>query len=101
MYARQSGGTGEANPSLAGIAALIGPTQDFEIWPENMPAINLFRTMQTQLRAAGGGGVLGFDYTAYFARMDRLKLSDQDYEWMFEDIQAIESAAIPAMNKKD
>lgn len=76
-------------------------TDDFEMWPENMAAINLFSTMQTQLRTGGMGGVIGFDYTAYFARMDRMKLSEQEYEWLFDDIRVIESEALKAMNTKD
>lgn len=76
-------------------------TDDFEIWPENMAAINLFTTLQTQLRGGGMGGVMGFDYTPFFARMDRMKLSEQEYEWLFDDIRVIESEALSAMNKKD
>lgn len=47
------------------------------------------------------GGAMGFDYNAYFARMDRMKLSDQEYDWLFDDIRLIESEALNAMNKKD
>lgn len=75
-------------------------TDDFEVWPENMPAIDLFTTLQTQLRA-GGGGALGFDYSVYFHRMDRMKLTEQEYEWMFDDIRVIESHALKAINTKD
>jgi hypothetical protein len=76
-------------------------TDDFELWPENMRAFILFSTLQTQLRTGGMGGVIGFDYSVYFARMDRMKLSDQDYEWLFDDIRVIEAEALTAMNKKD
>ena len=74
---------------------------DFELWPENMPAINLFTSLQTQIRPGGGGGVVGFDYMPFFDRMDRMKLSEQEYEWLFDDIRAIESVALSEMNKKD
>lgn len=76
-------------------------TEDFEVWPENMAAINLFITLQTQLRSWGGGGFMGFDYNVYFSRMDRMKLSEQEYEWMFDDIRVIESEALKALNTKD
>ena len=76
-------------------------TEDFEVWPENMRAINLLVTLQTQLRTGGMGGPSGFDYNVYFARMDRMKLSDQDYDWLFDDVRTIESTAITAMNTKD
>ena len=74
---------------------------EFEVWPDNMKAISLFITLQTQLRTGGMGGAMGFDYNAYFARMDRMKLSDQEYDWLFDDIRLIESEALNAMNKKD
>ena len=66
-----------------------------------MNAISLFITLHTQLRTGGMGGAMGFDYNVYFARMERMKLSDQEYDWLFDDIRLIESEAISAMNKKD
>lgn len=89
------------SPSLAGIAALLMTAPDYEVWPENMPAINLFSMLQTQVIPGGGGGVIGFNYIPYFNRMDRMKLSEQEYEWLFDDIRAIESVALSEMNKKD
>lgn len=74
---------------------------DFEVWPENMPAINLWNSISTQWRMGGMGGFIGLDYNVLFARMDRMKLSDQDYEWMFDDIRIIESEALSAINHKD
>lgn len=77
---------------------------DFEVWPENMPAIRLFSGISTQWRTAiTPKGIIipiGLDYNVLFCRLDRLKLSDQEYEWMFNDIRAIESVAISEMNKK-
>lgn len=74
---------------------------DFGVWPENMAAMDLFTALQTQLRTWGGGGALGFDYSVYFARMGRMKLSEQAYEWLFDDIRVIESEALKAINTKD
>ncbi len=99
MYERNSSG-GELNPSLAGIAALLGATGPYEVWPENMPAINLFSSISSQWRT-GMSGPTSLDYNVLFARMDRMKLSDQDYEWMFDDIRAIESEALSIINRKD
>jgi len=90
----------ETNPFLAGMAA-IQDAQEFEIWPENMKSIDLFSKLQTQLRTGGMGGVLGFDYGPYFARMDRMNLTSHEYEWLFDDIRVIESEALKAMNSKD
>jgi len=71
-----------------------------EIWPENMPSINLFFTLSTQW-IMGPGGATGLNYIPLFHRMDRMNLSEQDYEWMFDDIRVIEAAALTAMNQKD
>lgn len=37
--------------------------EDFEVWPENWPFIEMFLRMQTQWRVSFGG-LVGFDYTA-------------------------------------
>ena len=74
--------------------------EPYEIWPENMPALNLFNTLSTQW-IVGPGGPTGLNYIPLFNRLDRLKLSDQDYEWMFSDIQAIESEVLAQNKPKD
>lgn len=89
----------ETNPFLAEIAALQA-SKEFEIWPENMRAINLFNTLQTQW-LVGGVGPTGLNYIPLFHRMDRMNLDAQEYEWLFDDIRAIEAEALTAMNKKD
>ena len=89
----------ETNPFLAGLAA-IQAAKECEIWPENMAAIDLFNTLSTQW-IVGPGGVTGLNYIPLFSRMDRMKLSEQEYEWMFGDIRVIESEALKALNTKD
>ena len=100
MYATNTS-SGAMSPSLAGIAALLAVTaKDCEVWPENMPAINLFNTVSSQWRI-GMNGPTGLDYNVLFVRMERMKLSEQDYEWLFDDIRVIEAAALTCINKKD
>ena len=70
-----------------------------EVWPENWPASALFRSIRNQWRV-GMGGAFALDYGVLFHRMDRLHLDPDDYEQMFSDIQVIESAALPVINKK-
>lgn len=71
-----------------------------DLWPENDAAINLFSSISTQWRT-GMSGHTGLDYNVLFARMDRMKLSDQDYDWLFEDVRVIEAEALTIINKKD
>ena len=72
----------------------------FELWPENEESIDLFCEISTQWRV-GMGGPTGLDYTALFARMERLKFDDQTHERLFQDIRVIESEALKIMNTKD
>lgn len=71
-----------------------------EIWPENMPAIQLFCSLSTQWRV-GASGPTGLDYMPLFARMERMKLTEQEHEWLFEDIRTLEAQALSIMNTKD
>lgn len=98
MYAKSP--AQEANPSLAAIAAILAPARDFEVWPENMPAINLYLTVQTQWRA-GASGLIGLDHNVVLAHMSRMHLTDRQHTWLFDDIRAIEGAALEILNKRD
>ena len=73
--------------------------EPIELWPENERAINLFTSLSTQWRI-GMSGATGLDYSPFFTRMDRMRLSDDDYEILFDDIRIIESEALQIMNKK-
>lgn len=72
-----------------------------EIWPENVAAVNLFSSLQTQWYRDGMGVAYGLNYGVLFHKMDRMKLSPSDYKIMEEDISVLELAALAAMNKKD
>jgi len=71
-----------------------------EIWPENLPAYDLFAYMRTQWRGAGMG-VIGLDYTPLHHKMDRLSLLPGEYDNLESDIQVMEAAAIGAMHDRD
>jgi len=43
---------------------------------------------------------MALDYAVLYARMDRLRLSDDDWEDLFQDVSVIEAAAIKAINAK-
>lgn len=46
-------------------------------------------------------GYVGLNYLVLFARMDRMTLSEQEYEWLFDDVRVIEAEALRIINKKD
>lgn len=45
-------------------------------------------------------GVTGLDYNVLFARMDRLHLSEEAHQQLFDDIRVIEAEALQILNQK-
>lgn len=45
------------------------------------------------------GGYYALDYTALFARMDRMRLDDDRWEELFHDIRVCEAAALKEMRQ--
>jgi hypothetical protein len=70
-----------------------------ECWPDNWPAFLLYESIQTQWRAGSFGGRIGLDYNVLFHRLDRMKLSHDEYEQLFEDVRYIEAGALSVFNK--
>lgn len=78
--------------------------EDYEIdpvdlWPENEQAITLFCSVSSQWRV-GAGGAIGLDYSVLFARMERMQLTEDRHEQLFEEIRVIEAEALDHINKK-
>lgn len=71
-----------------------------EVWPECWRAWCLFCELAGQWRIAPSGQVIALDYAVLYTRMDRLRLDDETWEEVYEDIAAIEGAAIKAINAK-
>jgi hypothetical protein len=69
-----------------------------EVWPENWPAVLLFVEMAGQWRA-GMSGPTALDYTALFLRMQRMNLSDANWQQIFDDVRVMESAALEQMHE--
>ncbi len=71
----------------------------FDVWPENWPACCLFLDIGNQWRTDMRGPV-AFDYGVLFQRMDRMNLSDDEYEQMFQEFRGIERGALAEIHKK-
>jgi hypothetical protein len=67
-----------------------------ELWAENEAALALFTSMATQWRM-GFSGPIGLDYNPLFHRMDRMVLTGDEYEILFQDIRMAEAEALDAM----
>lgn len=71
-----------------------------EVWPENWPSWALFEEMGGQWRMRGMDGVpYALDYGPLFARMERLRLPDEEWREMFDDVRLLEAAALGEMRK--
>lgn len=68
-----------------------------EVWPENWRAWCLFHEMAGQWRV-GFGGRYALDYSTLFARMDRMALSDAEWNELYADVRICEAAALTAMH---
>lgn len=44
-------------------------------------------------------GPTALDYTALFARMDRMRLHDDDWQALFNDVRVMEAQALRAMRE--
>ena len=70
--------------------------EDFEVWPDNWPAVEMFLRCQTQWRPTMSG-VVGLDYTAVLAVFRLYEVEDQ--QAVLEDLQVMEAAAVKILNK--
>jgi hypothetical protein len=73
-----------------------------ELWPEHWPAWGLYLEMAGQWRRAGMSGTpVALDYGPLFARMERMRLADDDWEDLFDDVRVLERAALDQMQDNE
>ncbi len=78
------------------VDAVPVPGEDFEVWPENVQALSLFMRLQTQWRIISGV-IAGLNYQSVQFLFDVFEVEDK--ATMLDDLQAMESAALMALNK--
>jgi hypothetical protein len=71
---------------------------DFEVWSENWPFIEMFLRLQTQWRTSFGG-LVGLDYSA--ARWLFELYSVEDRKEMLEALQVMEHTILSAKSEED
>lgn len=79
------------------------PAEEFSVWPDNWPTVQLFLALQTQWRVALGMGQavwMGLDYAAAQAAMQMLGVARKDRQETFAGLCAMERAALPLLNRK-
>lgn len=71
--------------------------EDFEVWPENWPMIEIFLRLQTQWRTSFGGFV-GLDYTAAKWIFDVYEV--KDHKETLDALMIIERAVLNAISER-
>lgn len=93
----------ERPPSAEELAALGLTLEDvatvIDVWEENERPFLLFQSLQTQWRV-GMSGPYGLDMLVAYHRMDRMKLSPDEYDALESDLRVMEYAALSEMNRK-
>ena len=69
------------------------------MWPENWPAIALFLRVSSQW-LTGMNGPTGLNYPSVYPLLDRAAKTPEEWDWLFDDVQQIERAALSEMQKK-
>ena len=71
--------------------------KDFEVWPDNWPAVEMFLRCQTQWRTTASG-VCGLDYSAveWLFRLYEV----EEPATVLENLQVMEAAAVKILNKE-
>jgi hypothetical protein len=72
---------------------------EFDVWPDNLIALNVFIAMQTQWRV-GYTGATGLDYTALPAVLSLVGVPADEQPDTFECLRAMEAEALAQMEKK-
>lgn len=71
------------------------------VWPDNMPAVEVFSDLVTQWRRAGMAGmVTGLDYAAIPAVFAIRGIPKKQWGSLFDDLRVMEDAAIDLLNKQ-
>jgi hypothetical protein len=87
----------QADAAAFGIALPEQPANDFEVWEENWPVVEMFLRVQTQWRTTMSG-ILGLDYAAVAWLLKLYEVEDP--RALLEDLQIMEAAAMMALNSR-
>jgi len=70
-----------------------------DVWPDNLPAVNVFVAMATQWRT-GMSGPVGLDYSALPAVLRLTGAPRGTWPQTFEDIRVMEAEALKVMGEQ-
>lgn len=87
----------DTDAAALGIVMPEQPSEDFEVWEENWPVVEMFTRCETQWRTTMNG-VIGLDYGAVAWILRLYEVENQ--RSMLEDLQVMEAAAMAALNDR-
>ena len=87
----------DTDAAALGIVMPEQPSENFEVWEENWPVVEMFMRVQTQWRTTMNG-VLGLDYAALAWLFMMYEVQDQ--RALLEDLQIMEAAAMLTINSR-
>lgn len=87
----------DTDAAALGIVMPEQPSENFEVWEENWPVVEMFMRVQTQWRTTMNG-VLGLDYGAVAWMFMMYEVQDQ--RALLEDLQIMEAAAMLTINSR-
>lgn len=70
------------------------------MWPDNAETVATFLALQSQWRVGPLGGYLGFDYPGLQAALAMRGVKPKARRQLFDDLQAMERAALRVLNEK-
>ena len=88
-----------SDAAALGIVMPEQPPEDFEVWEENWPVVELFLRVQTQWRT-GMNGPIGLDYTAV-AWVLKLTAEETAHRSLLEDLQIMESSVLAFIARQE
>jgi len=87
----------DTDAAALGIVMPEQPSENFEVWEENWPVVEMFMRVQTQWRTTMNG-VLGLDYAAVAWQFMMYEVKDQ--RALLEGLQIMEAAAMLTINSR-
>lgn len=68
------------------------------LYEENLRSYQLFERFRSQVISVGMGGIVGLNYIPVQHYLDRITKTDDEWEDLFSDFQACESAMVKAIS---
>lgn len=84
---------------MAAFGLTDGDIEAIDVWPDNLPALNVFVAMATQWRT-GMGGPVGLDYAALPAVFRLIGTPRAAWPGIFDDLRVMEAEALNVMSEQ-